>query len=198
MRKIVSEYNVYSFDELSDSAKQNARDWFISIIESFDYADFTINSFKEIANMLGFTISNTYFSGFWSQGDGACFEGSYYYAKHSVKSIKMYAPNDATLNDIAERLAAMQKRCFYNVSAKIRHSGFYYHERSMSFDVEDEGYAGKAFAEMEDEFKEICADLARWLYKSLEAEYEYVTSDEYIEESILANGYEFYENGKIA
>ena len=37
----------------------------------------------------------------------------------------------------------------------------------------------------------------QWIYTRLEAEYDYLQSDEVIIESIDANGYEFTANGKM-
>jgi len=39
-------------------------------------------------------------------------------------------------------------------------------------------------------------DLARWLYRRLEQEYEYRTSDEVVDETIIANDYTFTESGR--
>jgi hypothetical protein len=36
-----------------------------------------------------------------------------------------------------------------------------------------------------------------WLYLTLEKEYEYLTSEETIKESLIANEYDFTEDGKI-
>jgi hypothetical protein len=38
----------------------------------------------------------------------------------------------------------------------------------------------------------------KWLYRSLESSYNYLISEEAIKETIIANEYDFYENGKIA
>ena len=43
---------------------------------------------------------------------------------------------------------------------------------------------------------EALRDLARWLYRQLEAEYDHLTSDEAIEEGIIANAYTFTERGR--
>jgi hypothetical protein len=40
---------------------------------------------------------------------------------------------------------------------------------------------------------EALRDLARWLYRQLEAEYDQLTSDEAIEEGIIVNEYTFTE-----
>jgi hypothetical protein len=38
----------------------------------------------------------------------------------------------------------------------------------------------------------------KWMYRQLEAEYEYLTSDEAITETIRSNEYEFTEDGRRA
>jgi hypothetical protein len=43
---------------------------------------------------------------------------------------------------------------------------------------------------------EALRDLARWLYRQLEREYEYLTSDEAVDESIVANEYTFTAAGR--
>ncbi len=43
---------------------------------------------------------------------------------------------------------------------------------------------------------EALRDLARWLYRQLEAEYDHLTSDAAIEEGIIANAYTFTEGGR--
>ncbi|EEW61100.1 conserved hypothetical protein [Ruegeria sp. TrichCH4B] len=42
---------------------------------------------------------------------------------------------------------------------------------------------------------EALRDLARWLYRQLEAEYDHLTSDEAIKEGIIVNEYTFTEGG---
>jgi hypothetical protein len=44
---------------------------------------------------------------------------------------------------------------------------------------------------------EVVKDLNRWLYRTLEKEYEYLSSDEAIIETIEANEYTFTESGKL-
>jgi hypothetical protein len=43
---------------------------------------------------------------------------------------------------------------------------------------------------------EALRDLARWLYRQLEAEYDHLASDEAIEERIIVNAYTFTEEGR--
>ncbi len=51
-------------------------------------------------------------------------------------------------------------------------------------------------ADAEDIVTEALRDLARWLYRQLEREYEYLTSDEAVDEAIAANEYTFTEAGR--
>jgi hypothetical protein len=39
-------------------------------------------------------------------------------------------------------------------------------------------------------------DLAKWLYRQLEQEYDYLTSDEAVDEMLIANSYTFTEEGR--
>ena len=76
MRIETTTQNVYTFNELSDTAKESARDWYRS--DPFpDWHEFVIDGAKEVGALLGIEIDNIWFSGFSSQGDGACFTGSY-------------------------------------------------------------------------------------------------------------------------
>jgi len=43
---------------------------------------------------------------------------------------------------------------------------------------------------------EALRDLARWLYRQLEAEHDHLTSDQSIEDGIIANEYTFTEGGR--
>jgi hypothetical protein len=204
---------VYKFNELSDAAKEKAREWYRGHGEYVCY-DFIYEDAAEVAKILGFDICQTrkqlmngehrydptiYWSGFWSQGDGACFEGSYAWNKGCVEAIKKYAPKDTALHNIAYSLWQMQRPWFYKLTGSVKHSGHYYHERSMECSLDHSEYTyGYNSPLPEDEFTDICADFAHWIYKQLEREYEWQMSDENVDESIVANEYEFTENGEIA
>ncbi|RQP07155.1 MAG: antitoxin of toxin-antitoxin stability system, partial [Paracoccus sp. BP8] len=51
-------------------------------------------------------------------------------------------------------------------------------------------------ADAEETVIEALRDLARWLYRQLEREYDYLTSDEAVDEAIVANEYSFTVDGK--
>ena len=43
---------------------------------------------------------------------------------------------------------------------------------------------------------EALRDLARWLYRQLQSEYDHLTSDESVEDCIIANEYTFTARGR--
>lgn len=189
---------LYTFDELDDSAKETARQWYREGAFNYDWYDCTIEDAKTIGKILGIDIDKIYFSGFCSQGDGACFTGSYSYAKGAAKAIRQYAGTDKTLHQIADDLQDIQRRYFYQLSANVEHSGHYYHEMCTSITVSDDrgGYGWSAPVEAEDGITEALRDFMRWIYRQLESEYDYLNSDEAVDESIAINEYTFDENGE--
>lgn len=216
------EQTVYQFDELSDRAKERARDWFRQLAaESFtDDTDSVIEDAARMADLLGINLRTrtvklmgggtrqepqVYWSGFSSQGDGACFEGDYHYRKGSAAAISAEAPatdregkeqkQNAELNRIARELADLQRKYFYQLSASVRHTGRYSHEHSTEIEVYDRSGNELANETDAEAVRDLLRDFMRWIYRQLEAEYEYRLSDECVDESIKANEYEFDEDG---
>lgn len=194
------ETTVYTFDELDERAKERAREWYRNAWHDggmdHDWWDCVFEDAKAVGALLGIRIDRIYFSGFWSQGDGACFEGTYQYRTGSAKAVREYCPEDSTIHDIADRLQAMQKREFYSVAALVRQSGHYVHHLCTRIEVEDirNGYESQA----ESECRDLLREFMQWIYRNLEAEYEYLTSDDSMDEGIRCNDYEFTKDGAIA
>lgn len=197
-RTITKTETLFTFDELSDSAKETAREWFreVSAQDFSNQVDF--DDFERVAEILGINITDTYFTGFSSQGDGACFEGLYSYAPGSAKAIRGYAPGDTTLHHIADELQAVQRRYFYKLTASCSHRGHYCHSGCMLVNVDLDDSNASVRDTDEDEIIDAMRSLADWLYAQLEAEYWYMQSDEYIDDNITINEYEFCEDGSIA
>jgi len=208
----VIETTVYRLAELSDEAKDKARAWYREGGFDYDWYDAVYEDFQQIAEILGIDFKTrtvrlmgggsrqeprTFFSGFWSQGDGACFEGYYSYRKNVSAAIRAYAPQDATLHGIADALQAVQRRNFYQLRAEATHRGRYHHEYCMAISVTRDSPTWQDMtADAEDVITEALRDLARWLYRQLERKYEYLTSDEAVDESIITNDYTFTSSGR--
>lgn len=140
-----------------------------------DWFECTFDDAKSIAALMGWHIDNIYFSGFWSQGDGACFTGTLGYAKGCARAVRAYAPQDTELHRIADAWQAAQRAQFYSITGSVTHNGHYSHEHSVSFDWSDArreyGWTNDAFNE--DAFEEPARDFMRWIYRRLEREYDY-------------------------
>lgn len=207
------ESTVYKFEELSDKAKEKARAWFRDDPDTF-WSENVIEDFETIAGMLGiefsthnvrtvggkqYTASDIWWSGFWSQGDGACFEGTYRWKKGAAKAVKAHAPKDEKLHAIADGLQAIQKQHGYRLQAVIAKRDHHYsHSRTVSIEVSDSQTGADSKLETQETVAELLRDLMQWLYRSLEEEYEWHNADEQVDENITANEYEFTAAGKIA
>lgn len=149
----------------------------------------------DVKTMDGKTASrpSIYFSGFWSQGDGACFNGN--------------------VNDWPKFLTACGRADLMPMYEKINDSlglrwaqnGHYYHSGCTYFDSdlyvgnpynEDDDvlqYAtwdaimesGDIFDALEDDFIKYVRDLMDGLYSTLEEEHDYLADDERVVEYIL-------------
>lgn len=196
MRNITN--TVYQYNELSDEAKEKAREWYVSGYEFEHDAEWVTDDAKAIGALMGIDIDDTAYSGFWSQGDGASFTGRYQYAKGAVKAVKEYAPQDTEVARIAKALQDVQKKYFYKLCAGISTSGRYSHSGTMDVSVyhADDDY--RDIGEAEDDITTLMRDFADWMYRELEKAYEWGVSDEQVEENIIANEYEFTEDGERA
>lgn len=209
MRTITIRKNVFTFDELSDDAKRAV----CSREGDHVYYEFLYDDIVRMAEILGIEIDTRtvklmgggtrqdpciYWSGFCSQGSGACFTGYYRYAKGSVKRMKAEAPRDDTLQRIAQTLQEVQRKNFYRLEAKIAHRDRYYHAYTMDIEVLDRENIWANIGDAEDNIKGALRDFANWMYEQIETEYEYQTSEEAVRETCDANGYEFCEDGSFA
>ena len=197
MRTETTHTDLYQFDELDQAAKDTALQNLYDINVDHEWWNFTFDDFKAIGTILGIEIDKIYFSGFSSQGDGAQFTGSYTYAKGSAKAIRAYAPKDTDLHDIADNLAAIQKVNFYRLSATVNSRGHYSHAYCTYIDVlkDNDYYSDYPHADTEDSIAEYLRDFMNWMYSRLNEEYDYLTSEECIIESIQSNEYEFDSDG---
>jgi hypothetical protein len=196
----------YTFAQLSDKAKENARnenrDW--NVDEG--WWDYTYEDAVRMGAMLGIEIGTRQrkttvdidinFQGFCSQGDHASFAGSYRCRPDAVKLIEAEC-NDEELIRIAKALTTLQvtAKMLYDdqIEAKITH------HRGRGVNVEvmaiDEpagsvnkrpgSFGGTDVTEEEDkEVRTLMDDFATWIYDQLEATYDHLTSDEAVEEAL--------------
>jgi hypothetical protein len=208
----VIETTVYKYDELSDKAKAKARDWYRNASAGDTYFAECLTDpggyFETVAKFLGFTISTSkhrkgalaiHWTGFWSQGDGACFEGTWLAREVNAAKVKEWAPEDKVIHTLADRFAALAaERPETSGSIESRDSRYcheYTVEPELQPDMDDDK---EPTAEQQAEFKDATRALMKWMYRALETQYEADNSDEAVAETIEANEYEFLEDGKRA
>ncbi|PJG47232.1 antitoxin of toxin-antitoxin stability system [Sphingobium sp. LB126] len=208
----VIETLVYRLDELDESAREHARDWYRTMPLDSDWYESLFEHFEDICNILGVSLatqsvrlmgggsreqSKIYFSGFCSQGDGASFVGQYRYARGAAQTIRAHAPNTSELHAIADRLQDAQRRNFYQLGASIEHAGCYYHEYSMRIDVRRDSQTGQDLSLADEELViDALRDLARWIYRTLETEFDFLMAGHQVDEAIRANDFTFTERGR--
>ena len=208
----------YTFAELSESAKQRARDDYTS--RDYPHDDWWDDVYEDavcMAKIIGIEISETAhkgrsgktfrtiaisFSGFCSQGDGACFEGDYEFAPEAISKISAET-NDGELIRIAVELYTLQltRRMtgLAYFSASIKTSGRGSHSGTMDVTTNTEEFdedSGEVLSnDVEDEVTQLMRDFADWIYSRLEAEHDWLHSDECVDAAL--EDHEFDENGVI-
>lgn len=188
-------------ERLRDKILDEHRHWNVDHIEWWEGV---YDQFKHDMDEIGIEVERMYFSGFWSQGDGACFQGRVFDWELFLQSLGYSEP-------------ALIAHAVKHFKFEVAHSGHYYHENCTSFGSEiplprhdeDEDfiddysphergslqeavwmallnntYLEESFS---NEFTEAFKDHMRDLYKRLEEEYDYLTSDEAILDSLEAN-----------
>jgi len=206
----LTEEDVFTFEQLSDSAKDKARQWMRDCeMQDFD-TEFMFEDFGLAAGILGIELNQTQngtfdirWSGFSSQGDGASFVGSYSNAPGASVKIREDYPEETGLHAIADGLTALQVgyrlSCGKFISASITQDDNHYcHARTMDICVsegedEDVPFDGDG----ETRLLKLMRDFADWMYKSLEEEWDYRLSDECIDEYLKDGDYEFDEDGEL-
>lgn len=183
---------LYQFDELSDKAKEVARDWFKKDYPDHGWWESVYDDAREIATRFGVEIDDIGFSGFWSQGDGACFTGTFRSAdliKTTEEHFESEYPTEEGLHALLRRLQAVRHQ--ENSLLKIIARGHYSHSGTMEVEDPDCYYLWDEACEVRDCLRRF----ADWIYAQLEKEHDYLVSDECVDESITANEYWFLISG---
>lgn len=204
----VEEKTEFTFDELDERAKERARDKWREGAYDYDWWDCTFEDAAHMGAMLGIEIAmrpfktmsgstrqflNIYFEMF-RQGSGATFDGNYSYAPDAVEKIKAET-NDKELLRIASELTALQVACMLQHSCMLRATISTSHGGNLQVEARLDDDDLDWVTGTEDTLTELMNDFANWIYNNLEAEYEYLNSDEVVDE-YLKDGLLFDEYGE--
>lgn len=154
------------------------------------------------------TKPDIWFSGFSSQGDGCCYSGHLHIAdmEGAVAKVKEHTDTDETLLSIAadaERIVTSIKAWLLTCKLKDEEPEWENpFNDSIAIKGEERGYSTRidsdyVFHDVRDDLNSFVSDFADWIYSQLEAEDEYMNSDEYIDAGIEANGHLFDEFGSL-
>lgn len=187
--------SLFSLNELSPEAKKRAIEKEREFLSSQWDGEYTKNDAKDIFTLLGYDIDKIYYSGFASQGDGACFEGTWRASQVQPGKAHEYAPQDTKIKDLATEIEVFAAK-YPELSFSVNHSGHYYHEFCTTFDIADEfEMSDKDFNDIEKQLIEFSRALMKWLYRRLESDYFSDMEDEQIEENINANDRVYLASG---
>lgn len=188
-----------AIDDVSDEVKQELIEKHRDINVDYDWWDYVYEDFKQDMKEKGIEVTRMYFSGFYSQGDGACFEGLVPVSQFS-KFMEIHGLNDkfpaakffANNNDL--RLDMYRHHHHYCHENTVEVSlyeitGNPYEEFSTRWEVYDtmQTLFEEEYALLEVECEEIVKDYMRDLYSNLRKEYEYLSSNDAVWETIVAN-----------
>ena len=146
----IIETKVYTFEELSDGAKERAREWWRNGSHDDTYgSEFVIDDAECIADLMGiefkkqtrnslkgktYTETCVWWSGFSSQGDGACFEGTWWASNLKPGGVRDHVGQDPEMWRIADEFERLAK-LFPHSSFKVQHRGHYSHRYCTDFTV---------------------------------------------------------------
>jgi len=226
---------LYTFDELPADIQNKVIENLRHVnTEDCEWYDFVYEVWKEKLEAKGFIDAKINFSGFWCQGDGACFDCLEFDADKLFTSLEY--------NEV-EKAAAMACAPSFEIHTINHH---YSHERARAMNVswndgwdclDEKGIAavfdaktedlpllineeltedardllqlrlqtglGSDYASLEEfqmavqtDLETLRLSLSKEIYHDLQEEYEYITSDESIKETITVNEWHFTESGK--
>ena len=220
MPTITNIIHIELFENLTDEQKERVIDRYRSwYTEDFNFfTECIMSDFIEDMEAQGMDVDEKriWFSGFWSQGDGACFSGAITdidkwlafngeaFSKKERRIIK-----DALENSGGEASTKGNARYGYNQQTNVTWNNP--HENHVDGEYVNgvltnvTGRQAEAFNlyekvmnEFTYAFEQFCQDKAHEYYKSLEKEYEYLSSDEYLSEMFTEEGYYFsIETGEM-
>lgn len=219
-----SEEKTYSFEELSPAAQQNALDNNRDINVDYDgWEDGVTEGFKEDMREIGIDDIEISFSGFYSQGDGASFTSEDIDTRKLFNEIGIKSDDALNMETDDERAKGQHKE-FYDLLDTMedigqvernrikpeeirvtieridnRHAHFNTVRANVEIWDEPDGWEEPyGFTDkLEDAVTEYIRGLCKDLYRNLEKEYDFLTSDEAVKETLIDNDYQFDEEGNL-
>jgi hypothetical protein len=186
------------YEQLSDKAKEKARYRFIDINVHYDWWEHVYEYAEVVAFALG--IYGLEIKGFdLDRGDYVQYE-----ARFNSKNMRLDDFTDVQREDlkhIIDPLVEQSALCAIHTQGSFLWADVTpSHRTSLNVDWQVwDTYDDEEIEDLLDgeAIEEAFKDFAGWIQGQLQAEYDHLTSDEAIEETIIANEYEFDEEGNL-
>lgn len=181
--------NTIKYQDLPEERKEQERQKYREHGLGYDWWDGVYDYAKETATKFGLDIEDIYFSGFWSQGDGACFTGMLRFKACDESEL----PEEVrgiyqTLHEVDSLIKILDRD--ERLYAYITTIGNYRGKSTIQLGSYNVGAEDDIVAAHEEGIEEALYDYSQWIYRTLEKEYEYLTSDETIDEQLHDEEYE--------
>jgi hypothetical protein len=180
--------NLDTFGELAPAAQQKVveREQYINVDDAFWYEPI-IEEWSEELHRRGFEQAKILFTGFGSQGDGACFT--------ATVNIEQFLHALGLADRFPQVIEAAQQAL---VEVMIRHSYRYYFATSTDVRIQYDGDQDldDALARLQRVIEDERKTLGNAIYKELDEEFYYQISDEIVQDTLVANEYTYLSDGR--
>lgn len=174
MRKV--SLKVLTFNELNEAIQKTIIENFRDINVDTEYNEPLFDKWKETLESMGFENPKILYSGFGSQGDGACF---------TCERIDFEKYADGKYKEL-------------DLTGKITHQYRYYFASSTNVSLDSgENVSSDQHLKIEAEIEAERTRIGNQIYVELETLYYQLISDEAVRETIQANEWEFLPDGKM-
>lgn len=174
------------FNELSPEIQQRALDQYRYInVDDTGWDEPTIEYWVETLEAIGFTNVIINYSGFCSQGDGASFTSGEMNIEKLLRHLRVYSKY--------RRYVPSDYMDYYIKVSRI--SSMYYHENTVMVDdfihyTNTENQTNKLY-EIIELIRALVLEKSKEIYKDLNQDYDYLTDDAQVKETLLVNEYDF-------
>ena len=205
---------LYEFDELPEDIRKKVVDRLGRINVDYGWWEFVYDDFFRLAKTFGIEVNlkKTFFTGFYHQGQGSSYT-AYVDTGKLIQCIKdrawkEYAPDlEFNFPEITSAILRIRKLIISNVidfggcvRPTNRETAIYTDFDTTKYTVckcQNPVNVEKAIEQTEELVSVVCEELNHFLFRSLRDEFDHLTSEEAIVETIRANQYYFTEKGKL-
>jgi hypothetical protein len=182
----IIETKIFTFEELSDKAKEKAREWWRQC-DDYDFGE-AIDSLKKFADYFGITISDYRLDAYAHQS----------YVRFSKQDLADNVNIDADGHEIDEILSVNEtlKGLISDdkfLSGNCPFTGMFWDEELL-YGIRSQ--LSSPDSHNKEDLNDCYRQCFENLFSAIQKDYEYQMSDEAVDGNITANDYEFTEEGK--